>query len=280
MKAGGYRRDKTAFLGSAKRALGFTRLSPVAAGFTIVETLIVLAVTGALLVSAIALVNGRDAKTQFTTSVYSLQQQFQQLINETAKGYYPNSGNFSCSPTTPVSFGSTGTGLGQNGGCIFLGKIVSFSTDSYSTLPIAGNQYASGADTTSLTGAQPVIATSLKQTVQLAGVSFVKAFADGNSASQTTMLGIFSGDSSGSFATASSPGLASGTEDFSLWSVSPATGSLALHYDASPTSWYASSAQSVSVCVAGGVNQSALITIGSSGGLDVSTKIMNGSDCS
>lgn len=250
-------------------------------GFTIVETLIVLAVTSVLLMSAIILVSGRANKTQFTTAVYSFQQQLQQVINETTKGYYPNQGNFSCNATTPVSFGAAGTGLGTNGGCIFLGKILEFSAsspDSYIATPIAGNQYTGNSDTTSLAGAHPVIVRPLSQTVQLGGVSFVKAFTDGNPVNTVSGLGIFAGDANGSFATASSPGLASGTEGFSLWAISN-RGSLVLR-DTSPLYANDTNLTSLSICVAGGANQSALLTLGASGGLDVTTKIMSGSTCS
>ena len=65
-------------------------------GFTIVETLIVLAVSGLLLISAIVMISGRTNKTQFTTAANDLKQSLEQVINEISSGYFPNANNFQC----------------------------------------------------------------------------------------------------------------------------------------------------------------------------------------
>ncbi len=121
------------------------------AGFTIVEVLIVLAVSGALMVSAVALINGRQNKTEFQTGINNVQQQIQQIINETTSGYYPNVANFTCIGNANggvVKFAAGSTNQGANDGCIFLGKAIQFglgtSGDDPSTLgvlPLVGNQY-------------------------------------------------------------------------------------------------------------------------------------------
>ena len=122
-------------------------------GFTIVEVLIVLAVSSILLVSAITLINGRQGRAEFTTGVNSGLQQIQQLINETGSGYYPNDGDFTCigNAAGPVKFSLApqgSTSQGTNSGCIFLGKALQFGTGSnppnnqtVEVLPIVGNQY-------------------------------------------------------------------------------------------------------------------------------------------
>lgn len=122
----------------------------VASGFTIVEVMIVLAVSSLLLISAIALIDGRQSKTEFTTGINDEQQQIEQIINETSSGYYPNNDDFSCasSATGPVTFSSGASKEGTNAGCIFLGKVVQFglappdgdATD-MGVLPIVGNQF-------------------------------------------------------------------------------------------------------------------------------------------
>ena len=126
-------------------------------GFTIVEVMIVLAVSGMLLVSAAALIDGRQSRTEFTTAVNDEQQQIQQIINETASGYYPNNQDFTCtpSPTASPTLNSvapgTGTQQGANQGCIFLGKAIQFgtgptlpATTMLGVIPIIGNQYQGG----------------------------------------------------------------------------------------------------------------------------------------
>ncbi len=174
MEKGGYREADIRVARAAEQRLGFTvsawqrgrprfvikrRLSGFAGpdsrqtGFTIVEVLIVLAVTGVMFISAAAFINGRQNRTQFTTAINSLQQQIQQIINETENGFYPNSGTFTCVPnaTGPVTFNSTSSKQGTNGGCIFLGKALQFGISSSGSgastldvLPLVGNQYQSG----------------------------------------------------------------------------------------------------------------------------------------
>ncbi len=100
-------------------------------GFTIVETIIVLAVTSTLLLSAMVLINGRQSRTEFRTGINDMQQRLQQLVNQTESGYYPNEGNFSCSQFTdtdgklkPKITTGAGAAQGTNGDCVFLGNAV------------------------------------------------------------------------------------------------------------------------------------------------------------
>ncbi len=126
-------------------------LADSAQGFTIVETLIVLAVTSMLFVSVALLINGRQNRTDFLVGVRSLQQQFQQIINETISGYYPNNGNFSCSVAgPPLSIISGSTAQGKNQDCIFAGKAIvvggAAHLNNYSAYPLAGRRAINGAD--------------------------------------------------------------------------------------------------------------------------------------
>lgn len=131
--------------------------SRAASGFTIVETLIVLAVTSALLIIAITFINGKQDKTQFMVAINGLKQNIQQLINETASGYYPNNGDIKCgaSANGPV-ITSGAADLGTNGDCIFLGNAIRFSssldavasgtraTEQYTVFPLVGLRLDSG----------------------------------------------------------------------------------------------------------------------------------------
>lgn len=117
-----------------------------ARGFTITETLIVLAVTGLLFVSIAVTLSTRQSRTQFTQAVQEVQSQIQQLINDVAVGYYPSRNNFTCTATlTGPSISSvSGTEQGANKGCIFLGKAVQFGVgsnpESFNIFTIAGLQ--------------------------------------------------------------------------------------------------------------------------------------------
>jgi prepilin-type N-terminal cleavage/methylation domain-containing protein len=136
------------------------------AGFTIVEVMIVLAVSGFMFVAAVLLINGRQGRTEFVTAINSLQQELQQTINETSSGYYPNNGNIKCVGNTagPVKLttivpGNGGQGL--NNGCLFLGKAIQFGTGSTAPAPnqlgvltVVGNQFQTDGSSSVLTLAQ------------------------------------------------------------------------------------------------------------------------------
>jgi type II secretory pathway pseudopilin PulG len=102
--------------------------SPSQGGFTIVETMIVLAVTGVMFISAVLLVAGQQRKVEFTQAVQEVRSAIEQTITETSAGFYPNAGNVKCTVSGgEVSLSSaTGTQQGSNTGCIFMGKAMEF----------------------------------------------------------------------------------------------------------------------------------------------------------
>lgn len=79
-------------------------------GFTIVETLIVLAITGVLFVSIIGITSGRQSKTQFNQAATSIRAEIEQIIGEVQSGYYPN----------------VTTNQGQNKDFVTVGKVMQF----------------------------------------------------------------------------------------------------------------------------------------------------------
>jgi type II secretory pathway pseudopilin PulG len=98
------------------------------AGFTIVETMIVIGVSAFLFLSATLMVMGQQRKVEFTQSVQDLKSIVDQTISEVGTGYYPRTNNLRCTvvagdvqinPAVP-------TGFGANTGCIFLGKAIQF----------------------------------------------------------------------------------------------------------------------------------------------------------
>ncbi len=105
------------------------------AGFTIIEVMIVLAVTGMLFVAAVILINGQQNRTQFMTAANTFQQQMQQIINETANGYYPDRSQYTCrlnpfASAGPISFSAGQADAdrqGTNPNCVFMGKTIQFA---------------------------------------------------------------------------------------------------------------------------------------------------------
>lgn len=139
--------------------------------FTIIEVLIVLAVTGLLFVSAAVLIAGRRQQTEFNQAIRQIQTQIQQVINDVSTGFYPDSGNFQCTPgpSGPVLTAGS-TEQGTNSGCIFMGKAMQFdifntSPEQFSVYTVAGLQKtSSGAEVTNRVQAMPkVVAPSTSQ---------------------------------------------------------------------------------------------------------------------
>jgi type II secretory pathway pseudopilin PulG len=57
-------------------------------GYTIVETLIVLAVTGVMFASTVALISGQVAKAQYRDTVFRVNQSIQNIINDVQNGVF------------------------------------------------------------------------------------------------------------------------------------------------------------------------------------------------
>lgn len=126
-------------------------------GFTIVETMIVLAVTGALFLLAFAAINGKQNITEFQQAINDIQSQIRQTIAQVGSGDYQDTNNFTCDGTGGTLQIQPGSGSqGTNTGCIFLGRVLQFGVHNtnpqqYVTYPIAGLQNNNG----SLSSAAP-----------------------------------------------------------------------------------------------------------------------------
>lgn len=131
-------------------------------GFTVVEVLIVLAVTGILFVSAAVTIVGKQNQAQFDQAIRQVQSQIQQTINDVSIGYYPNLNNFTCSASGgALSISSGSSTQGTNTGCVFLGKVMQFGVGSnpeqFTTFTLAGlQQDTSGNQILSLASSKPL----------------------------------------------------------------------------------------------------------------------------
>ena len=134
-------------------------------GFTVIEVMIVLAVTGLLFLSASALISGKTDQTEFDQSSRAFQQQIQGVINEVATGTYTGtagSSNYSCSVAGKLVFGPGGNGQGTNSPCEFIGKLIEFglgaNQDGVDIYTLAGaRQDSTGKEVSSLANAYPAI---------------------------------------------------------------------------------------------------------------------------
>lgn len=111
-------------------------------GFTVVEVMIVLAISSMMLISASAVFKGRRADTGFSQAVYDLQSEIQSLAGIVSSKAVPGLQQYTCAPGNiggsmrPVL--TSGSTTGQS--CIYLGQAIQVKPDS-STLysyPIFG----------------------------------------------------------------------------------------------------------------------------------------------
>lgn len=116
-------------------------------GFTIVEELIVLAVTGVIFFMAIVFVHGKTSYNRFIVSVNNVESQLNEDINAVQTGSYLYPKNISCqagsngtSPT--ISSNSISSQQGSNLGCIFVGDAIQFNSQGFINYPIVGNQFS------------------------------------------------------------------------------------------------------------------------------------------
>jgi prepilin-type N-terminal cleavage/methylation domain-containing protein len=102
-------------------------------GFTIVEVMIVLSISGVMLASAATVFGGRQQATEFSQAVYDLQSQIQSFAEKVSSRDIPGLGQQNC---TPAAFNASTTyrplfGAASNSGeCIYLGQAIQFTQNS------------------------------------------------------------------------------------------------------------------------------------------------------
>lgn len=99
-------------------------------GYTLIEVLIFLSVSGALLLAAMNLITGRQDRVRFSQAVVSLEQQFADTFNDVSTGYFPSNSDFGCTTNgynvNLSASPSNAEEQGTNEGCIFAGKLLHF----------------------------------------------------------------------------------------------------------------------------------------------------------
>lgn len=282
-----------------------------AKGFTVIETLIVLAVTGFLLAAAIFALNGRQNATQFSQGVRDTESRIQKVINEVSSGYYPNSGNFSCNGTfgQPILSTLTNAAQGTNSSCIFLGKVIQFSDNSttFNVFNVVGVRKTTTGPLTTLVSARPrliaqgnaVADSNVPNILEVESMPYGLASNDmyykvlGNPANNpvwavgflSAIGSLAAGDDSQQIDVYAIPGVSPGADaktavdqinnSFKPTGAAPGSGSVYTTPSAkNPTG-------GVKVCLqSGSTNQSALLSIGGQGRqLTVSVNIKNNQSC-
>ncbi len=244
-------------------------------GYTIVEVMIVLAVSGAMFLIAAQFINGKHEKATFGDGINQMASRLQDTIEQITDGQYsdvPVTCTFSGTTTTVTNGGA---GQGKNPTCVFLGKILHFSEaggwsagdnlSHYEVFSIAGGRQAAGLPVTTLGAADPTVAAPLtKQQIVPQTLEVHKITVNGGISSFG--FGFFQGQG-GIDTTNGTSTIKNGTSPVNMFYVAglaagqgtvAATGQIE---SASPPTTNLTLAQSVDMCLTDG-RQSADIVIG------------------
>jgi hypothetical protein len=133
------------------------------AGYTIIEVLVFLAVSGMLAVSAMLYVNGQQQRTEFDTGVRDFASKLEDITNDISTGYYAYGGKFKCVASPNAQPNLTGGGAtqkeGENSDCVYVGDVLHFAPSgtnkrSMNIYGVAGNRLtSSGREATCVTDA-------------------------------------------------------------------------------------------------------------------------------
>ncbi len=99
-------------------------------GYTIVEVMTFLAISGLLFVSAATAVNGQQRNVQYSQSVRDFESQIQDVINDVSNGFFPDSSRGTCSINVSGKPGFSTSATNDKGTstkCVFVGKSLFFN---------------------------------------------------------------------------------------------------------------------------------------------------------
>jgi type II secretory pathway pseudopilin PulG len=264
-------------------------------GFTIVETMIFLAVSGALVLVGLTAISGTQGRSEFRVAVNDAQQQIDKVINNVTNGYYADTSNISCrnignntvlQPTPSVA--------GTNLDCSFLGRVIWFrqspAPPAMVVYSVAGIRQTGGVDkkeVVSMSEADPDVIESSREEILLKNGLTIGSVSIGASPN-IGAVGFFT--SFGSYT--SSGGLGSSSSKYNFAGLSGTTTStdnirasindsaFRNHYDNNNPNFGKNPNDGIRVCLLGGDNQRAYITIGGQGKLATTTlSISPGSVC-
>lgn len=148
-------------------------------GFTILETIIVLTVSIALLSSALLVFNGKIPRVQFDSAVNELNTKIVDTANHVGSGYYAKTSNISCKSSGELEDNTNSPEQGANANCIYLGQAIQFGVDPGSSgtcssagsnnqncdkaiiYTVAGARSTNSGPSTNLTSAKPNISSTI-----------------------------------------------------------------------------------------------------------------------
>lgn len=166
-------------------------------GYTIVEVMIFLAVTGLLFAMIAITFAGQRGRTQFSTAARDVESQMRDLANDVSTGFYPSSEDFTCQEGIggePMITGDASQ-QGTNEDCIFLGRVIQFMAEGdsnrYDVYSVVGLRQTDGRNVEDYDQAQPTASGVLREEENLpAGIEV--AYARVNNTPPDVGIGFFS----------------------------------------------------------------------------------------
>ena len=171
-------------------------------GYTIIEVMIVLAVSGLMFIISTLFINGKQAQTSFTQGVNGMASNIQSIIEQVTDGQYsdiPLKCLYYPIPkiTNPNIGTSPGSSQGTNSTCVFLGKIMHFKGSSnYELVSLAGGRVDNSDNLlTSLSQADPKVINSLTinqtvpQSLSISRITVFRLSGLGQQSSQSYAIG-------------------------------------------------------------------------------------------
>lgn len=283
--------------GSAGRQRVHSRPLLQQRGFTIVETLIVLAVSMLIFISAVALVNGKQRNTEFNQSIRQIQGKIEQTINDVGSGYYVNDGSTTCAiGAGRPQLGGAGTDAqGSNKDCLFMGKVMQFGIQGsdntrYNIYTLVGLK---GSSTSNVFNLQTSKARVIAKATGEESSSIPNAFEQPSLQYGLSVASVYYTDPSrpvgsiGFVSNLSNIGASDGSQRSDIVAFrSTAIGSTAaagakqINDSMDAGTAVVNPPGGVFICLAsGGTNKSGLISIGADGGSSVELRIFNGRTC-
>lgn len=132
-------------------------------GFTILETMMFLAVTSLVFIAAMQYVSGRQNREFFISSVRDFETKLLDVANDVSTGFYQSGGSLRCSATGPSGSPAFSAGgddtLGTNTDCIFVGTVLKLGDggdkQKYTQYSMGGLRKSGGSYVTNLAMSKP-----------------------------------------------------------------------------------------------------------------------------
>ena len=119
-------------------------------GYTIIEVMIVIAITGVLFLSSVLVFQQQQGRTGFSQAVQDLSSKIQNFASEVSAGTYDGSQGYFCAADASGNVSLTRINV-DNSGCVFLGRViqVNIGQGSLNTYAVIGTRdtYSGGRDT-------------------------------------------------------------------------------------------------------------------------------------